>query len=91
MNMPADMIVNSVEHRYAGNGWAVVAVYPQEWASVIYIGKGEVGNQAYSVWSKLLKSEGRPLEPKLMLKLDDIRKDLASGKKIIKDTRVVSV
>jgi len=100
------MIVNSVEHKYAGNGWAVVATYPDEWTSVAYIGKGVV-TQFFSAWTKLLKPETKTIkgddgkwyktndpvliEPVLLTKLQKIREDLASGKCVIRNTRLVTV
>lgn len=44
-------------HSYGGNGWAVVAAYPDEWVHAVYIGKAQVGHQFFLCWNKLLKLE----------------------------------
>lgn len=57
MNIPNEMIENVVQHKYAGNGWAVVDRHPDEWSDCVYIGKGEVGHQFFRCWDKCLSLE----------------------------------
>lgn len=57
MNIPNEMIVNQVEHRYAGNNWAVVAVNPGEWMHLTSAAKP--GSQIFNCWSKIVKLEKR--------------------------------
>lgn len=112
MNIPKSMQSNSIEHRYAGNGWAIVQMLDNENCRLANYfqnkeGKWKVGNQLFLAWQKLLKPEperkldehknfvltGRnvalPLE--VLEIIDSIRTKLASGKWVVKNTRLVEV
>lgn len=107
--IPPLMLENSMDHRYAGNGWAVVEAYPDDWVAAVYIGKATVGSQLFLCWNRLLSPEklkenqgtieqprwvttdrNKPIHHTLLSKLNEIRADLASGRKVIHNTRLVN-
>lgn len=89
-SMPPEMLANSVDHKHAGNGWAIVAVYPDEWCSLVALGKDSIGTQFFTAWTKKIKPD-KPIAPVLLKMVEAVRKDLRTGKKVIKETRLVDV
>lgn len=91
MKIPTNMILNSVSHDRAGNFWAVAQWLPEEWAVIVSCGNGILGSQFFSAWTKLLTPEDNKLTPELLNQLNTIRRDLESGKCVIRNTRLVEV
>lgn len=54
MSIPNEMIANQVEHRHAGNGWAVVGSHDDGFLDIVFTGKGQVGSQIFHAWDKCL-------------------------------------
>lgn len=62
MNIPKEYQTHSVEHRYGGNGWAVVQPLPDNCCRLAPFftneeGEWKVGNQLFLAWNKMLKLE----------------------------------
>lgn len=82
------MLLNHVQHKYAGDSWAVVAVWPEDWATIVSVGNGSIGSQFFTAWTKLLKPT-TPIIPARLKQLEAVRTELKSGRKVISNTRMV--
>lgn len=62
MNISNEFLTNSLEHRFAGNGWAVVEICEDEWLRIASFFQDKQGNwkaasQFFLVWKKCLSLE----------------------------------
>lgn len=58
-----DILTREFRHRYAGNGWIVLAELDDEWSIIAAATVGGVSNQHHHVWTRML-TPGVPLQPK---------------------------
>jgi len=93
---------NQWEHRYGGNGFAVIDLQPNDYCRVVGVGKDKLETQAFLAWTKLLTIEkhaldwkvpNSPLVPKLLsdeakVQLTKLREDLASGRLVVKSSHI---
>lgn len=105
--IPPEYETNSVEHRYSGNGWAVVQVLEDENVRVVSAHNIKQNSQIFLAWNKCIKLEKKRdrdesgnwivTDENVLIKdthisvLNDLRTKLASGEYVVKDTRLVKV
>lgn len=86
----------ALTHRHGGNNFVAVQRLPQEYCHVVSIVPGDkktdyklkLGNQFLLAWEKLLSPE-KEIPEEVRPELNQLRNDLKSGAKIIRERRVI--
>lgn len=98
-------MLKELTHERGGNGFAVVQWLPDDYCRVVPLVKDGIDQRAYLAWTKMLSPtlvlenpmnpKGRKIEvmttPKQAEALMSLQNDLESGKKVVRENKIVTV
>jgi len=78
-----------LRHDCGGGGWAVVEVYDDDFVRIVDAAVIAYPTRAILAWAKMLRAQAERISDRSLPFIEELRRDLASGKTRVKDQRVI--